>query len=471
MKKIAAILLSALLPAFAFSQAYGVFQPGGDLTGTWNSQQIATNAITLSKMATVVGTAGSTSTPALIGNNTSTATTPIALTPLQVNAMLGTSMAVSAICDSYCLNTIFGGGGSTGTTLPSGGATVDGVVMVQGQTVLITGYIINTYLNGIYIVNTSSTWTRSNNFVGTLPQNCDVAVFVRSGNVYGGDIFSLATTSGAITIGSTAQTWTLSNSVGALPGASTITLNPPTGSATVTVQAVSPNSSTGEVLNIQSGVGTESSGGTINITVPTSVTQGTTPHAGGGLNFAAGSGIGVGAANGGSLFLSAGNGAPSAAGVTGRGGNVTLTSGTAFEGNGGTMALTATNGASTLGTARNGGTVTITSGTAVNSGVPGSIALAGPVLNQGTQATPSGCSISASSGGVAVGQYTSGTSGTCTVTIALPTVANIHGYFCSAHDETTAADYAQIATATTSTLTVSGTTVSGDIVKYFCEGY
>ena len=78
--------------------------------------------------------------------------------------------------------------------------------------------------------------------------------------------------------------------------------------------------------------------------------------------------------------------------------------------------------------------------------------------------------ISAHIGGPTVGAYTSSTSGTVTVTIVVP-AAPVNGWFCSAHDETTAVDYTQQATVSGTTLTVTGTTVSGDVVKWGCLGY
>ncbi len=212
MKKLLAAFIG-LLPALAFAQSYGVFQPGGDLAGTgstWNNQVIAPGAVTLSKQATIVGNVSGTPTPAIIGNSTSTAATPAALAPLQVANVLSAVMSVQAACTTSACLTAFSGVTVTGTTLPSGLTTaVDGFTLSAGQTVLITSYTTNSYLNGIYVAGTG-TWTRAVNFIGSIAQNCDVAVIVQHGNTNSGVTYKLATYTGAITIGTTAQIWTAS---------------------------------------------------------------------------------------------------------------------------------------------------------------------------------------------------------------------------------------------------------------------
>jgi hypothetical protein len=94
---------------------------------------------------------------------------------------------------------------------------------------------------------------------------------------------------------------------------------------------------------------------------------------------------------------------------------------------------------------------------------------AGGLNLAGTKPTVTGCTNSATLGGATAGQYTSGTTGTCSVTLTLPAATN--GYSCWAHDETTAADYVQAATTSSTTLSITGTTVSGDIVKWGCILY
>jgi hypothetical protein len=90
-----------------------------------------------------------------------------------------------------------------------------------------------------------------------------------------------------------------------------------------------------------------------------------------------------------------------------------------------------------------------------------------PLISGGTTAGASGCSISAHSGGATAGQYTSGTTGTCTVTLTLP--ATTTAYVCVARDVTTAADtQAQTGVLSTTSVTITGTTVSGDVISWGC---
>lgn len=97
------------------------------------------------------------------------------------------------------------------------------------------------------------------------------------------------------------------------------------------------------------------------------------------------------------------------------------------------------------------------------------------VLSNGTKFTTSGCSVSATTGGATAGKYTSGTTGTCTVVLTMNGATGLtapNGWSCSATDLTTAADALQGQTASsTTTATISGTTVSGDVVSFFCMGY
>jgi len=90
-----------------------------------------------------------------------------------------------------------------------------------------------------------------------------------------------------------------------------------------------------------------------------------------------------------------------------------------------------------------------------------------PLVSAGTAPTASGCSISAHSGGPIAGQYTSGTTGTCTVTLTLP--ATTTAYVCVARDVTTAADLqVQTGALSTTSVTITGTTVSGDVISWGC---
>lgn len=97
--------------------------------------------------------------------------------------------------------------------------------------------------------------------------------------------------------------------------------------------------------------------------------------------------------------------------------------------------------------------------------IPGNWVSAGPVQAM------SGCSVSAVKGGTAAGQFTSGTTGTCTVTFTDSPAPN--GYTCVVADMS-APTYAvlmrQTATSTTG-CTVSGTTTSGDQMVFIMIGY
>ncbi len=92
------------------------------------------------------------------------------------------------------------------------------------------------------------------------------------------------------------------------------------------------------------------------------------------------------------------------------------------------------------------------------------------VISNGTTFTASGCSNSALVGGATAGSFTSGTTGTCTVVIT-PGILAPHGWACRAADITTSADLLTQTATTTSTFTLSGATVSADVVNFSCVGY
>jgi hypothetical protein len=94
------------------------------------------------------------------------------------------------------------------------------------------------------------------------------------------------------------------------------------------------------------------------------------------------------------------------------------------------------------------------------------------VQSAGTKFTASGCSNSATVGGASAGQYTSGTTGTCTVTITMgDTDTATNGWACFANDLTTVADTQKQSASTTTTATITGTTVSGDVINFGCTAY
>lgn len=95
----------------------------------------------------------------------------------------------------------------------------------------------------------------------------------------------------------------------------------------------------------------------------------------------------------------------------------------------------------------------------------------GPIVSVGTKFTASGCSNSATVGGVLAGQFASGTAGACTVTITFATAAP-NGYACHASDITTPANLiSQSGSVSTTACTITGTTVSGDTIVFSAMGY
>lgn len=119
---------------------------------------------------------------------------------------------------------------------------------------------------------------------------------------------------------------------------------------------------------------------------------------------------------------------------------------------------------------------TIDFGTGAQGSTAGSAKLAS-VITAGTKFTTTGCSVSATTGGATAGTFTSGTTGTCTVVITMNGATGLtapNGWACQANDRTTFASFAndfQQTASSTATATVSATTVSGDVVSFYCMGY
>lgn len=96
------------------------------------------------------------------------------------------------------------------------------------------------------------------------------------------------------------------------------------------------------------------------------------------------------------------------------------------------------------------------------------------VQSSGTKFTTSGCSVSATTGGATAGSYTSGTTGACTVVITMNGATGLtapNGWACSASDTGTPANLQSQTASSTTTCTISGTTVSGDVVIFQAKGY
>lgn len=106
--------------------------------------------------------------------------------------------------------------------------------------------------------------------------------------------------------------------------------------------------------------------------------------------------------------------------------------------------------------------------------VAGTLQAAGYMANGGTKFTASGCSNSTTVGGATAGTFTSGTTGACTVTITMNGATGLTaptGWACSASDFTTPANLISQSASTATTATLTGTTVSGDVISFSCIGY
>jgi len=87
---------------------------------------------------------------------------------------------------------------------------------------------------------------------------------------------------------------------------------------------------------------------------------------------------------------------------------------------------------------------------------------------EGTSVTSiTGCTVSAVTANNHAGRYTSGTAGTCTVTVTFSVTAT-NGWSCQANDQTTVADLQHQTSNTTTTAVISGTTASGDVININC---
>ena len=85
----------------------------------------------------------------------------------------------------------------------------------------------------------------------------------------------------------------------------------------------------------------------------------------------------------------------------------------------------------------------------------------------GTQSI-SGCTLSSALGGVSAGSFHAGAT-SCTVTITMNTAKN--GFACQAQDMTTLTDAMHQSAFTTTTATMTGTVVSGDVITWSCTAF
>lgn len=93
------------------------------------------------------------------------------------------------------------------------------------------------------------------------------------------------------------------------------------------------------------------------------------------------------------------------------------------------------------------------------------------LVSNGTTFTVSGCSTSSLVGGATAGQFVSGTTGTCAVTITLGGATAPTQWACFENDITTPADKQNQQTGSTTTAAFTGTTVSGDVMRFACTAF
>ncbi len=125
--------------------------------------------------------------------------------------------------------------------------------------------------------------------------------------------------------------------------------------------------------------------------------------------------------------------------------------------------VSATSGLLRLGTGTTAGTTSATTD---------GVYAGGAFEVQGSTFTASGCSNGTLVGGASAGSYKSGTSGTCTVTVTMGnSITAPNGWGCSVWDTTTTADAQQETTYSQTTVTFSGTTVSGDVIVFACTAF
>jgi len=113
-------------------------------------------------------------------------------------------------------------------------------------------------------------------------------------------------------------------------------------------------------------------------------------------------------------------------------------------------------------------------GSGAAASVDGYAQAAGYMANGGTKFTASGCSNSTTVGGATAGKFSSGTTGACTVVITMNGATGLTaptGWACSASDLTTPANLMSQSASSTTTATITGTTVSGDVISFSCIGY
>jgi len=147
---------------------------------------IAASAVTNAKLANMAASS-------IKCNSTTGSAVTVDCNPLQAANLMAALLAVDVA--------------SNANTTLSGLQTVDGIPGFAGEVVLLWGQTTASQ-NGFYVM-ASGAWSRAVNFPGgyTIPQFCDLAVFVLKGTSTGGLHLYLDTSSAAITVGTTSQTW------------------------------------------------------------------------------------------------------------------------------------------------------------------------------------------------------------------------------------------------------------------------
>lgn len=95
-------------------------------------------------------------------------------------------------------------------------------------------------------------------------------------------------------------------------------------------------------------------------------------------------------------------------------------------------------------------------------------------VSTGTPFTITGCSATIGVAGASAGTIVSGTTGVCTVVITINGATGLtapNGWACFASDRTTTGNLIAQSAATQTTATITGTTVSGDVIGVGCTGY
>jgi len=318
MRKLLAGVFGALIVCALAGASYGVFSPGGALSGSWNTQNVALDA----------------------GATFITGTLPF--------NRGGTNLAAAADDTSLV---------SSGTAWAA--AALPNCVDSGGN-----------HLNYTTATNAYSCGTSSSGGGGT-PGGADTNVQFNNAGAFGGEAdFLWDQTLNTLTVGSTVTP-------GLLLGAPASTTTSAGAGLTVRGGAGGSVSGNGGNLTLTTGVPVDGAGG--NMTVSGAAGVGTNRNGG---NFTGQSGAGTGSAAGGSFTFSAGvGGATGTAGTvtinggaggttSGNGGNTTIRGGLPVDGNGGSVAITARDG---VGTNRTGGDVVITLGALTGSGTAGSL--------------------------------------------------------------------------------------------------